>query len=491
MSVLFLVNLLTCHSSENIADELDPINLKKVQHLVDSLDQDPVLKNGYWAFSIKSTKTGETILEHNPHKTLNVASSMKVLTTLAGLKLLGSDFRFSTYLEYDGRIENGVLKGNLYVRGGGDPTLGSKIMGKNFNADLATWVGQVKAKGITKIEGDIIADESLYNENTVPYGWIWGDIGNYYGAPVGAINLFDNIYKVVYQPGDSVGAATKIVKTVPYVPNIEFINDVVTAKAGTGDQSIIYGAPYQNQHYTNGTVPQGGRFSVKGAIPDPAFLCISHFRESLKKSGIEISGQNFTSRQLRKEGKTMAQGRTVIYAQPSPSLLEMSKFINLYSMNLFAEAIVKKLGLQEPTMRNTMGGAKVIKDFWEREGIEVEGLHIYDGSGLSHYNGITANQLTQMLFWAAQQADIFDQFYSTLPISGKSGTMSGIGNGTRAQGNLRAKTGSMTRVISYTGYFTGLNGELLCFALMANQYTTSYKEMKAKLSKLMIEMVEK
>jgi len=488
--IFFLILLLTCQNSENQAEQLEPLDIPKMQSLIDSLNQDPELKHGKWALCIKSAETGQTLLEHQSQLTLNVASSLKTVTTMAALELLGSDFRFKTYLEYDGKIENGVLKGNLYIRGGGDPTLGSKLIA-NLKLDntLAQWVGKVKGLGIRKIEGAIIADEEIFDENTIPYGWIWGDVGNYYGSPAGAINIFDNVYKLYFQPGDSVGATTKVLKTEPFIPHLKFVNDVKTANYGTGDQSIIYGAPYTNTRYTNGTIPMGGTFSVKGSIPDPGLLLASNFRETLKKSGIEISGPFKTTRLMRAENEKINKKRTLIHTHFSPSLTSISKWINLYSVNLYAEAIIKTLGLRETSMRNTMGGSKVIKEFWQKQGIDMTGFHMYDGSGLSLYNGITASQITDMLYLFRKKKS-FQSFYASLPVAGVSGTMSGLCRGTPAQGNIHAKTGGMTRVISFVGYFTSRSGEVLTFALIANQYSCSYKEMQKKFEKIMIEMVQ-
>lgn len=487
---VLLVCLLTCHSPNSVAKRTDAVNVEQLKKIVETFDQDPMMQQGFVALCVKSAKTGELIFAHQARKSLQVASCMKTVTTMAGLALLGKDYTFKTYVEYDGALQKGGLQGNVYVRGGGDPTLGSKaIAGQDWEAIVQQWAGKVKAAGISRIDGDLIIDEEYFDENLIPYGWLWGDVGNYYGAPAFSLNLMDNTYEVHFQPGSNAEDPVSIQKIVPELLSLPFYNKVRTAAAGTGDQSNIYGAPYTTQRFADGTLPAGGVFIVKGSIPDPAFLCGQYLAAALSDAGVSLKGKVKTTRQMKEQKQKINTSRKLIHTHVSPSLTDISKWINLFSVNLYAESIFKTLGLKSAKMSNNEAGAKALKDFWKSKGINTEGLQIYDGSGLSSLNLISAEQLTDMLCYTAKQPH-FQAFYQSLPIAGVSGTMTGIAGRGRALNNLRAKTGGMSGVSAYCGYFKAGNGELVAFTLIANRFVGQYNPLLAQMEQVMVTMTE-
>ncbi|WP_299464330.1 D-alanyl-D-alanine carboxypeptidase/D-alanyl-D-alanine-endopeptidase [uncultured Microscilla sp.] len=506
IAAFMLITLVTCsHSQQKQAADMPshlpdnnhapktthptaiPIALKQ---LIDQLNRDAVLRHGSWALSIQDVTSGKQLVQVNPYKTMTVASSLKTVTTSAGLGILGGNYKFATQIQYDGALSGGVVNGNVYIKGGGDPTLGSPLLGYSLDRTMNEWVAAMKKAGIRKVKGQLIIDETLFEENVTPSSWIWADMGNYYAAPAGAINVLDNTYKLYLQPASRLNAAPKVLRTSPWVPRIQFVNHLKTAAVGTGDQAYIHGAPYDHVRYINGTIPMGGTFSIKGALPDPGFYLGVAFRKKLIQHGLMTNkNKATTTRMMKLDKQRVNYRRTLVHTHHSTTLKSLVKWINLYSINLYAEAVLKAIGVKQQAEGSTAAGAKAITQYWKTKGLSTSGLYIEDGSGLAQSNGITAYQLAQVQRLTAQQS-YFQAYYQSLPVAGVSGTMRSLGRGTRAQNNLRAKTGGMTRVISFTGYFKNRAGQLRSFALIANQYTCKYSIIKAKLARLMVAMVE-
>jgi serine-type D-Ala-D-Ala carboxypeptidase/endopeptidase (penicillin-binding protein 4) len=491
LGIAFLITCSQNAKNQAVTEKSKPnkaLNIEKLQKALENLANDSVLSPGTLTFSLQSTQSGNHLLDFNSQKTVNVASCFKAITTAVALDKLGKDFTFKTQLEYSGKLQNGILKGNLYIKGGGDPTLGSALMpGLSWGKTLDTWIQKIKSLGVRQIEGAVIADEELFNPNLIPYEWIWGDIGNYYGAPAGAINVLDNTYKLYFRP-TKLGEGAIILKTEPNLPELRFINEVKTAEAGSGDQAVIVGTPYDDMRIVSGKIPMGGTFAIKGSLPDPAGFVARQLTQKLKFASIAVAQPANTSRLLKLSNAWQVEARQMIYQHESPRLQDIVDFTNFYSVNLYAEAILKTIGLHENQRASTLSGTQIIQKYWRDRGIDTQGFYMQDGSGMALANGITARQLTEMLYKLSKEK-IFPRFYASLPVAGLHGTMKSVGAGTKMQNNLRAKSGGMTRVLAYTGYFRTESGELMSFTLVANQYTCKYAQIKKKLEDILLEMV--
>ncbi len=517
-TLLFLATFFfTCHSpSQEVAQnttqkaQLQDKNIpntsnEKLQKALLELENDPEMQTGFQGFSLREALTGNIIFEKNANKNFNVASNLKLLTTATALLVLGDDFTFKTTLEYDGNINNGVLEGNIYIKGGGDPTLGSYKMPSvtnitNFDDLLIIWANAIKNAGIKEIKGQIIADTRLYDDNAIPQGWIWGDIGNYYGAPAYALNIADNSYQINFTPANKIGEIAQISSIFPKIPDVIFTNQMKTAAAGTGDNGYIDGAPYQNTRFLHGTIPQmpqGGTFSIKGSIPDPAYLCAYKLHEILKKQNINISKDATCSRLLMQKNIIISsETKKILHTQKSAMLKDIVAWINLYSVNLYAEGVFKAVNLHlnnqnDNNQNNTENNTEKLLEFWKTKKINLETAKIEDGSGLSKDNGISPNLMTALLAQMQKEnASILYSFYKSLPIAGVSGTLVNVGKNTILAGNLRAKTGSLSNAIAFSGYFKNVQGKIMCFSLVANGFKGNYGKIKPKLEKIMLIMAE-
>lgn len=463
-----------------------------IQRKIDSLVNSPFLENGFLGLSIKSVNSDKNIIEFNPKKSLQPASTMKLISTATALITLGKDFKYSTILEYSGQFKDSVLVGNIIIRGSGDPSLGSWRF-KNqpdYKQLMDRWTKKIKNLGIKEIRGRIFGDGSFFDENVLPNSWIWGDMGNYYGAGSYGLNMNENLYWVSFKPANYMESAL-LVKTSPDLPYYQKINRVLTDKAGTGDQVNIYSTPYQDVLVLQGFVPAGNDFSVKGSIPDPALFSAYFLQKKLLENGIIVSETPLSYLEANK--------RNIYYQKPlqtiqidtlnSPPLADLVRECNFQSINLYAETFLKMPSVSMKLGSSTENAVKGLNQIWQTKNVKLEGLKMKDGSGLSPSNGITPNNMTDVLK-AMYLEKSFGAFYESIPIVGVSGTVSKLGKSSKAVGNVRAKSGSIDGVRAYAGYFTARNGEMMCFSMMLNKYNSDFGSATRELEKLMILMVE-
>lgn len=449
------------------------------------MSQEPLFKYGHIGFSLRAAD-GKTIHDFNGDKSLIPASNLKLLTTGTALRVLGENFRYETKLVYDGVLINGTLKGNIYIVGGGDPTLGSERITGNLNCNqlFSLWTEKIKEAGISKIEGSVFSVNSIFEKNTIPDGWIWSDIGNYYGTGVSGLNINENLYKLFFKPG-KVGESTQVLRTEPAIPGLRFDNQVKTAAAGSGDNAYIYGGPNSYYRFISGTIPTGvSEFGIKGSIPDPGYLCSYLLYQNLLSNGVTVS--QIPSINNDSVSVTEQSLKNIIYVHKSPEIKEIIKYTNFYSINLYAEALLKMVAVKKGLKGDTKSGVRAMVDYWKGSGLEVEGMFLNDGSGLSPQTGIRPSQMTAFLTNMAK-----DFIYiASLPTAGESGTLSRFCKGTKAEKKIVAKSGTLSKVICYSGYVKSKNGELNSFSVFINNYNGSSSLVTSRLEKLMVILTE-
>lgn len=492
MRYLFLLPFLFLTCSQNTIQKNNQTQpeLKKIQLFLDNLEKDAFFKSGTIAFHLQSLRNTEITIQKNAEKSLIPASCLKVITTAAAYEILGENYKFETHLQYSGTINNGVLEGNIYVKGFGDPTLASNLIrnASTLDENCSKWKTKILGFGIKKIKGQIIFDDSEYPTDIMPAEWIWGDMGNYFGSPACAFNVFDNQYNLVLKPAEKLDGKPTIIKTFPDISKqIQFVNELVTAEAGTGDLSTINGHIYDKYRYLNGSIPLGNTITIRGAMPDPAFFLANYFHNYLQGK-ITIT-ENPTTTRLINSSKNQQKRVHLSKFHSNNTLKEIIKYTNFYSSNLFAEAILKRIGAKKMRKASTNAGTKSLKDFWQSQGIDTEGMVLKDGSGLARSNLVTATQFTKILVITSKKK-YFNEFYQSLPLSKKQGTMVNIGKNIDDKYELRAKTGGMSRVFALTGYFKNAQKETFAFTLIFNNYTCKDDYLKKKLDSFLKIMVE-
>lgn len=419
--------------------------------------QDVVLEHATLSIYAVRTDTGQVLIDENSDKSLIPASCVKVITTAAALHLLGPESRFETYLEYDGIIDQEkTLHGNLYIRGTGDPCLGSNRISSSldWNEQIQVWVEAVQKLGIQRIEGSVIGDATRWEKALAVPSWAWEDLGNYYGAGACALSFHENAYALFFSPGDAVGQNARLLRTDPFIPMLHFQNEVMTGPVGSGDRACIYGSEFSPTQYVRGTIPAGvNEFAIQGAIPDPAAFCADLLTCALEKHGIEILHQK----------RAHVSKKEIFHTTYSPSVKEIVHWTNQKSINLYAEHLLKKMGEKMYNEGSTQAGIKAVTAFWDSQKIDLAGFNMVDGSGLSRKNLVTAKQFVCIL-QQMKKSDLFPIFFESLP---------------QQVNIIKAKSGSMSLINGYVGY----SGNI-AFAILVNQ-CMDQKQMHEKIKSIL------
>ena len=435
---------------------------------------------------IKDMTTGEVVHSFDADREVMPASVMKIVTTASALELLGPHFSYKTQIMYDGRVGDNTLYGNLYIYGSGDPSLGSAEVGKDRDKILIEWVEAIKKAGITSIIGSVIADESIFDSEGVSMKWMLEDLGNYYGSGSYGLNIFDNIY-TLYLKTDS--AKPDIIRSIPDMSFITFYNNLTTNQANR-DSAYIIGLPLTNERFLHGVIPSNPReYSLKGDIPDPSLFLAQYFTQLLVKNSVKVSGAPACYRILEQNNVWLSSERTLLTSTSSPPLHELIRITNFVSHNLYADALLKTIGLHNNDNDSSFGkGIQLLKKYWEDKGINTSSLWMYDGSGLAATNKLTASFLCDLLTYMFTQSSFSTQFIESLPRAGMDGTVANILRNSVLQGVTRLKSGSMSRVRSYAGYVT--KGQTsYALAIIFNNFSCSQAQMKSDIEHLLISLL--
>lgn len=437
------------------------------------------------SFCIIDSDSGKTIFEYNPVKSLVPASVMKLITSSAALELLGPDHTFNTVIGYTGtKKRSGRLDGDIIIKGGGDPVLGSANFEDYYAGFTDRWVDEIRNTGIRRINGRVISDDSYYDYLPVPAKWLWEDAGNYYGAGAYGLSVFDNTYEIHFRTSaDSL--TQQITGITPEECRFEFSNWLVAA--GTSDKGYVFAAPYSTNGWLAGTIPENlDDFVLKASIADPPMILAKVFDQKIRASGIEISGSPTTVRLMQ---SSINKEVIPIDEITSPPLKDIIQILNHESVNLYAEHLVKELGKVYRKKGSTETGVEVVKEFLVKSGIDCSGMFIEDGSGLSPLDAINARELTNLLLYMKRKALYPEIFFNSLPYAGKEGTLKNYFKDPVFDSNLKAKSGSLTRVRSYAGYFTTASGKELIFSIIVNNFTGTHQNIISNIEEVLKETI--
>jgi serine-type D-Ala-D-Ala carboxypeptidase/endopeptidase (penicillin-binding protein 4) len=463
-----------------------------LDNAIQRLVADETLRYGQTGICVVDVNSGQILGSHNASMSLIPASNMKIVTTAAGLKMLGSDFTYRTDLQYDGVIKDSILYGNIIIKGYGDPTLGSPEMDSIVRIEglLSFFSTKIKELGLKKIQGRVIGDGSAFEKATATQTWLWEDLGNYYGAGPSGLNFHENMYKLNFTQNSNVGSPPSLSGTFPHVPDFLLYNEVISA-ASSDDDAYIYSSPYARVGVVRGSIPAGYKsFSINGSLPDPPYFAAWHLCKTLRDEGIEVTDSAATQIWFEQKGVPLPSRKT-FFTWRSPDLATIVNRANQESVNLYCEAILRTIAFQQTGFGSNEKGTELVKKFWQSKGIDTEGLFMQDGSGLSPRNGITPFQLTSMLRTIAVDTPWFTPFYNSLPEAGHSGTMKNMFKSYPSViGRIRAKSGTISRVRAYSGYATATDGRLIAFSVVLNNFTCGQGEIRKRLEKFMAELVK-
>ena len=445
-----------------------------IQNAIDRFKLDPDLEHASISFLVTEAGNGKRIASLNASTSLAPASTTKLFATAGAIELLGKNYRPQTRLYIDGVIENGQLKGNLRIRGGGDVSLGSKFFNEEGKQDdfLAKWADTLHRMGIQKITGKIIADGSEFGYAGIPDGWGWSDMGNYYGAGPSGICLYDNMIRFYFKTGANAGDPTELIDQYPKVAGLNFRNGITSEKV-SGDNSYIYGAPFSNDRFSTGSLPlNNSRFEVKGSLPDPEAQLAVELLKALQSKGIVVQegAQGFRESGL-KSRMDYENDAQLVFTHYGATVDEIATITNMKSINLFAEGLICLIGYKLTGKGTTEEGVKQLENYLSNK-MSLHGLFLKDGSGLSRSNGISASHFCALLNFMYTSAN-YQTYFATLPEAGKTGTLSSLCKGQAGQSRIFAKSGTMSRTKSYAGYVYSSSGKKMTFSITAANFNCS------------------
>ena len=440
---------------------------------VKKLEADEQFKHAILSMYVVDGKTGKVIYDKNSQTGLAPASCQKVVTSASAFELLGKNFRYKTSL-YTNITDKGGgnYEGMILVYGNGDPSLGS-VRYDSTKAEfvLNKWTNILKRMGIKKFKG-ILRFEDVHDfreMSMLPKGYVWEDIGNYYGANSWLINWRENQYDLKFKLGYT-NRRAEIKSVFPQIPNLLFINEVRIGEAGSGDNAYIYCAPYADTAYVTGTIPPAkDGFTIAGSMPHPSLVLGNELKSAMKENDINVDSCFIVTRgdwPIYEDERFASEITSSI--QYSPVLDSLNFWFLKKSVNLYGEVFLKTIGQFKTNNFKTEDGVDVIRDYWGKRGIEKSALNIIDGSGLSPANRVTTNALVTVMQYAKKQ-DWFPSFYYALP------EMNG----------LKMKDGYINGVRSFTGYVKSKDGNEYTFSFIVNNFDGSAGTVREKMWKVL------
>ncbi|KHE70856.1 D-alanyl-D-alanine carboxypeptidase, partial [Halobacillus sp. BBL2006] len=371
---------------------------------------DENLKGAVAGVSIRSAESGELIYENNADIRLEPASNMKLLTAAAALETLGPDYTFTTEVLADGEVKGNKLHGDLYLKGKGDPTL----MVEDFEAMAKS----LQKAGIREVKGNLIADDSWYDDIPLSEDIAWNDETNYTGSQISALTAAPNedydagTVIVAAYPSDTAGELAEI-QVTPKNDYVEIVNEAKTVNSDQSKDISIERKHGTNQIVVKGTIPvDGSRSRSWIAVSEPTGLALNLFRQSLEKEGIKVKGKTAT------DGKTPKTAELLVSKESIPLEKLFIPFMKL-SNNGHAEVLVKEMGKVVHDEGSWDKGLEVVEYFLRENGVDADTMRLRDGSGMSHVNMVPANEISQLLYQVKEKA-WFPVYLNSLPVAGNS-----------------------------------------------------------------------
>lgn len=445
-----------------------------LRQAVDSLVGDSLFRSALFGILVVDPLTGDTLVSHNAGKLFIPASNQKLLTGAVALQLLGPDYRFSTTIAASGPVDGAELRGNLVISGTGDPSASARMSGDAM-APLRQIADSLRARGIRRVTGAVVPGTDAFPDATLGYGWSYDDLDFSYSAGVDELFFNEGFSTVVVRGGASPGAPV-VVRSAPAATF-----PVVRAWAQTVDPMIV--PPGQRRARTlfirhdstdagavivDGTIAAGDSAVLTITHRDPSRAYLAALHEALVAAGITVEGGVSTWRGMP---------TYPLFSVQSPPLSRVLPAFEKPSQNQIGEILLKTIGRARTGVGSADSGAKVVREQMLAWGARPDAMVVRDGSGLSRHNVVTPEALVRVLD-AMRRSPHFNTFYDALPVAGVDGTIGSRMRGTPAQGNVRAKTGTLDMVRSLSGYVTTADGRLLLFSILCNNWTVSVREVE-------------
>jgi len=384
----------------------------ELRHEIDSLTSLPEFRNAQWGVLIVNPRTGDTLYSKNSGKLFMPASNMKIITSAVALTLLGPDYRYRTTFLTDGEVRDSLLDGNLLVIGRGDPTVSDRMRG-TATIVMDALADSLRAHRIRQISGSLARVGNAFPDSIYGYGWEWDDLGEYYGAGVDELIFNEGMAPTKLRPPPD------------------------TAR------DSLYSGPAKN----------------------PAKAYLDAFHDALVRKSIRMDGV------VRDSILPTPLKMDTLFVFFSAPLREILPALMKQSQNQIAEILLRTIGLERGGLGTADSARKIVGQQLLAWGVQPDGFVIRDGSGLSDQDLLTPETIVRVLD-RIQRDTAFAAYYNAMPIAGVDGTIDTRMKGTPAEGNVHAKTGTLAKARSLSGYVTTADGERLIFSILANNTTT-------------------
>ncbi len=400
---------------------------------------------------------------------------MKLLTTAVALTRLGPDFRYTSGLYWKGKRKKNILEGDVFFRGSGDPTISERFQGK-ATAVFEGWADSLKRQGVREIHGDLVGDDSLFDDRSLGPGWAWDDEMIAFSARISALSFNDNCFEATLLPGKKAGDPAQILIS-PETAYIELTNALKTSSADGEPELEARRAFGSNRIVLSGRISlSSGPRRLRFSVANPALYAVTVLKEVFEASGIRVRGRAIDIGHSGKPVPDYGAMRAIASRQSEP-LGEIIEHVNKRSQNLYAELLFRTLGAIYRGRGTTKNSVEVVLESLAAMGIPKDSLAVYDGSGLSRLNLVAPAQVVQVLDYMSRHP-YFEHYYRSLPAAGVDGTLIKRMRNTPAESNVRAKTGTLTHVAALSGYVTDGSGSLLAFSIMSNNSLGPSSEMR-------------
>lgn len=479
-----------------------PATLAELQQRLTDLVTQPRFAAGTFGVKVVSLDTGKTLFENDAAELLSPASNCKIYTMAMVLDKLGGDYRINTSLYAAAKPDaKGNLKGDLIVYGRGDPGFHVKAGGGDIFKALQPLVAALTNAGVRQISGEVIGDDSFIVGSPFGSGWVWDDMNYYYGAEISALTINDNILQLSVKPGAKIGAAAQLTLS-PATGHVVLSNRTQTVAAKTRRDINFYRPLGQNVIYVTGQMPlDEANYTGDVTFSNPAGLFAELFREALIRSGIKVTGKSRAVTWLDRQGVPLDTAKLVeLGFVESKPMREINVAVQKPSQNLYTDLMLAHVGslerekvLAERVARNTNApietvvgtvssedyGVRELDKFLAKVGVKRGDVKFEEGSGLSRNNLVTPNATIALLQFMSKHAEA-QSYHDAMPVAGRDGTLRNRLKGTRAEGNVHAKTGTLRWANSTSGYMTTAAGEKLAFCLMLNRYAAPSADFSAR-----------
>jgi serine-type D-Ala-D-Ala carboxypeptidase/endopeptidase (penicillin-binding protein 4) len=493
----------------------NPDSSKKLDHDLQQILSDPAVARGLWGIYVVLLDSGRPIYELNQDKLFTPASNAKLFTTAAVFGLIGPDYRFKTTVETFGSLDKyGRLNSDLVLVGRGDPNLSGRTLPYSLHTErkatpiqvLQSLADQLVLHGLKYVDGDVVADDSYFVFERYSEGWSQDDLAREWGAPVSALTINDNVIFVDIKPADRPGERA-FLNVTPFPEYYKIDNRVMTTPQGTGPRTVsINREPGSSQLTLWGNIPQDDPgFGEALAIEDPADFSARLFRQLLEERGVTVYGrarthhtelastQTFSVTSIASGGgdstRPSVPAPLVLASYQSQPVSQDLRVINKVSQNLPAELMLRLLGKEKGTSGSIEGGLDVLRGFLVNAGIKPDQFVFYDGSGLSREDLVTPEAVVALLRYCHQQpwGHVYED---TLPVAGVDGSLAERFRNTPEAGVVRAKTGSLSHVLSLSGYATTRSGQRIAFSVMTNNNTLPARKALDTIDRIVERIVE-